>query len=172
MKLSSSAVARNTAPIIEVLRYWLPERGTVLEVASGSGEHALAFARAFPDLTWQPSDPEATALESIAAWRAEAEVPNLRNPLRIDVREADWGIEAADVLLSINMVHISPWAASLGLLDGAARLLPRGGALILYGPWIVDGEPTAASNSAFDQDLRSRNPEWGLRKLSWFAEEA
>lgn len=168
---SAPAAVRNMEPIGDVLEDWLPGSGLVLEVASGTGEHALAFARRFPDLEWQPSDPDPLALASISAWSGEGPA-NLLPPLMIDVRAADWGIESCDVLLCINMVHISPWAASLGLLDGAERLLPAGGALILYGPWIVDSEPTAPSNLAFDADLRQRNVEWGLRRVGEFAAEA
>lgn len=171
MKIRSAAAARNAAPIADVLRDWLPPQGTVLEVASGGGEHALSFARRFPGLDWQPSDPDAGALASIASWREEGP-SNLLEPLRIDVRDADWGIAAADVLLSINMVHISPWSASIGLMDGAARLLPAGGALILYGPWLVEGEPTAPSNLEFDASLRERNLQWGIRQLGRFSAEA
>ncbi len=172
MKLHSPAASRNVGPITEVLRDWLPPSGLVLEVASGSGEHALAFARAFPHLQWQPSDPEPAAFASIATWQAEQAVPNLLPPLRLDVEEADWPVERAAALLAINLVHISPWSASLGLLEGAARLLPSGGPLILYGPWIVDGEPIAPSNVAFDKDLRRRDSRWGLRRVSALAEAA
>ena len=172
MKLRSPAAARNVDPIAAVLSEWLPPAGLVLEVASGSGEHALAFAKALPQLRWQPSDADAAALTSIATWAAEEGTANLLPPVRLDAAATDWPIAAADALLSINMVHISPWAAALGLLDGAARVLPRGGPLILYGPWIVDGEPTAPSNLAFDADLRRRNRAWGLRRVEEFAGEA
>lgn len=155
-----------------MLREWLPERGTVLEIASGSGEHAVYFAEAFPKLEWQPSDFHPNALSSIRAWRDQAQLPNLREPLEIDASAADWPIASADAVLSINMVHISPWEAALGLLDGAARLLGQGAPLILYGPWIVESEPTAPSNLAFDADLKRRDPQWGLRKVEEFAAEA
>jgi SAM-dependent methyltransferase len=172
MKLRSPAAARNVEPIGDVLAEWLPSSGLVLEVASGSGEHALAFARRFPHLTWQPSDPDAAALASVETWRAEEGPRNLLPPVRLDVAEREWPVAVADAVLSINMVHISPWEASLGLLDGAARLLAAGGPLILYGPWIVDGEPTAPSNLLFDADLKRRNASWGLRRVAAFAEEA
>lgn len=172
MKLRSPAAARNVEPIGDVLAEWLPSSGLVLEVASGSGEHALAFARRFPHLTWQPSDPDAAALASVETWRAEEGPRNLLPPVRLDVAEREWPVTVADAVLSINMVHISPWEASLGLLDGAARLLAAGGPLILYGPWIVDGEPTAPSNLLFDADLKRRNASWGLRRVAAFAEEA
>lgn len=172
MKLRSPAAARNVGPIGDVLQEWLPSRGLVLEVASGSGEHAVAFARRFPHLRWQPSDPDPAALVSVASWRAEEGSANLLPPLELDVTAPEWPVRAADAVLAINMVHISPWDASLGLLEGAARLLPVGGALILYGPWIVTDEPTAPSNLAFDADLKRRNPAWGLRRVDTFAQGA
>jgi len=165
------AAARNVGPIGDVLARWLPERGRVLEIASGTGEHALAFARRFPKLTWQPTDPDDDALASIAAWGAEAP-DNWREPLKLDAAAADWPFDRADAILNINMVHISPWAAALGLLDGAARLLAPGAPLILYGPWIEAGTATAPSNVAFDASLRLRDPQWGLRQTESFAAEA
>ena len=162
---SAPAALRNREPIAAVLAEWLPDTGLVLEVASGTGEHAVTFARAFPRLEWQPSERDPQALGSIEAWAADSGLPNLRHPVVLDVTDNPWPVDHADVLLSINMVHISPWSAALGLLDGAARILPAGAPLILYGPWLVDGEPTAPSNLAFDADLKSRNAEWGLRRL-------
>ena len=169
---SAPAVLRNREPIIEVLREWLPPGGLVLELASGTGEHAVAFARALPKLGWQPSDIHPDALASIAAWRDESALPNLRRPLILDATSPDWPIERADALLSINMVHISPWPSALGLIDGAARLLPRGGPLILYGPWLSDSTEPAPSNLAFDADLKRRDPDWGLRRVETFAAAA
>jgi hypothetical protein len=169
---SAPHVVRNAAPIAGVLRTVLPARGLVLEVASGTGEHALHFARAFPTLTWQPSDPDPAALGSIEAWRNGADLPNLLPPIELDARRPDWPIDAADAILCINMVHISPWAASLGLLDGAARLLGEHAPLILYGAYRRAGVPTAESNEAFDRSLRARDPEWGLRQLEDVAAEA
>jgi hypothetical protein len=169
---SAPAALRNRAPIAEVLSEWLPETGLVLEVASGTGEHVVYFAEAFPSLQWQPSDVHPSGLASIAAWRDAAALPNVREPIVIDAAVSDWPIARADALLNINMVHISPWTAALGLLDGAARLLPPGAPLILYGPWLKDDIPTAPSNLAFDQDLRSRDPEWGLRHVEEFAAAA
>ena len=165
------AAARNVIPIGDVLAEWLPGAGTVLEIASGTGEHALAFARRFPAFRWQPSDPDPEAIASIAAWR-EGGPPNLNPPLLIDVRTADWGVAGAAAILCINMVHISPWEASLGLIEGARRVLGPGGSLILYGPWLEAEVPTAPSNIAFDQSLRSRNDSWGLRQVRDFASEA
>ncbi|MEA1071469.1 DUF938 domain-containing protein [Sphingomonas sp. LY160] len=162
------AAARNVVAIGDVLADWLPSEGTVLEVASGSGEHALAFARRFPAQQWQPSDPDPTALASIAAWR-EGGPCNLLAPLTLDASSHPWPIDRADAVVSINMVHISPWQASLGLIDGAARLLPVGAPLILYGPWREADVPTAPSNEAFDLSLKERDPRWGLRSVDEFA---
>jgi SAM-dependent methyltransferase len=172
VKLQSPATARNREPIAAVLREVLPARGLVLEVASGAGEHAAFFARLFPGLTWQPSDPDPDALSSIEAYVADAGLPNLREPVTLDAAGESWPIDAADALLCINMVHISPWSATLGLLRGAKRLLPAGGTLVLYGPYRRAGMPTAPSNEAFDQSLKARNPEWGLRALEDMSAEA
>ncbi len=166
---SAPAALRNREPIAEVLVDWLPGSGLVLEIASGTGEHAAFFAGRFPHLEWQPSDMHPDALGSIAAWRTAAAVSNLRAPIVIDASTPAWPIEQADAVLSINMVHISPWASALGLLDGAARLLSPGDPLILYGPWLMASVATAASNSAFDADLRRRDPSWGLRRVEEFA---
>ena len=168
VRRQAPAAARNVWAIGDVLADWLPATGLVLEIASGTGEHALAFARRFPDLDWQPSDPDPLALASIAAWRADAPT-NMHEPLEIDAASPDWPVVRADAILCINMVHISPWASALGLLDGAARLRAP---LILYGPWLVDGEPPAPSNLAFDADLKARNPAWGLRLVSDYVQEA
>jgi SAM-dependent methyltransferase len=172
VKLSAPSAQRNREPIAAVLADWLPASGLVLEVASGSGEHAAYFAECFPDLDWQPSDPDPDALNSIEAWRADLGLPNQREPVILDAAAETWPIERADVVLNINMVHISAWTAALGLLDGAARVLPAGGKLVLYGPWILDGFATAPSNLAFDADLKRRNAAWGLRRVEDFANEA
>ena len=170
---SAPAAQRNREPIAEVLRDWLPVSGLVLEVASGTGEHAICFAERFPGLDWQPSDAHHDALASIAAWQQGAGLPNVRPPVVIDASNpADWPIERVDAVLNINMAHISPWSASLGLIAGAARLLPANGPLILYGPWLKDDVETAPSNLAFDADLKARDPEWGLRRVEDFAEAA
>jgi hypothetical protein len=171
VRRQAPAAARNVVPIGDVLTDWLPASGTVLEIASGTGEHALAFALRFPDLEWQPSDPDPEALASIDAWRAEGP-SNLRAPLYIDTRSDEWPIDRADVVLCINMVHISPWRSAIGLLDGVQRILATGGSLILYGPWLEAELEAAPSNLAFDQSLRARNPEWGLRLVEDFAAEA
>lgn len=164
------AAARNVTAIGDVLSEWLPATGLVLEIASGTGEHALAFARRFQALDWQPSDPDPVALTSIEAWRDDGP-GRLCHPLELDAAAPDWPVAHADAVLCINMVHISPWASAIGLLDGAARLLAEG-PLILYGPWIVDGVDTVPSNLAFDADLKSRDPSWGLRSLTAFRGEA
>ena len=162
---SAPAALRNREPIAGVLEEWLPPTGLVLEIASGSGEHVVHFADRFPALEWQPSDVHPDALASILAWRNEAGEPNIREPIAIDAASSDWPLDRADAVLSINMVHISPWASALGLLDGAARLLSAAAPLILYGPWLRADVPTAPSNLAFDADLKRRNPQWGLRRV-------
>lgn len=159
----ATATQRNREPILAVLRRVLPPAGVVLEVASGTGEHAASFARALPALRWQPSDPDAEARASIAAWCAG--LANVASPLALDACADVWSIARADAIVCINMVHIAPWAACEGLLRGAARVLPGGGPLYLYGPYRVGGAPTAPSNAAFDADLRARDPAWGVRDL-------
>ena len=172
MKLSSPATQRNREPIAAVLADWLPASGLVLEVASGAGEHAAYFAEHFRQLDWQPTDPDPAAINSIEAWRADSGLANLREPVILDSSADSWPIDRAAAVLNINMVHISPWEAALGLIGGAARVLPAGGPLILYGPWLVEGVETAPSNLAFDADLKRRNPAWGLRKVEDFAAAA
>jgi SAM-dependent methyltransferase len=162
----SPSTARNRDPILEALKPRLPERGLVLEIAAGAGEHAVHNAAALPHLQWRPTDPDPQALASIAAWRAHAALPNLLSPLRLDASDPDaWAVERADAVVNINMVHISPWAATQGLMTGAGRLLPPGGGLFLYGPYLETDVQTAPSNLAFDLSLRSRDPAWGIRHL-------
>ena len=162
----SPSTGRNRDPILGVLRPRLPASGLVLEVAAGAGEHAVHFAAAFAALQWRPTDADAEALASIAAWRLGAGLDNLLPPLRLDAAQPDaWPVERADAIVAINMIHISPWSATVGLMAGAARVLPSGGGLFLYGPFIESGVPTAPSNVQFDQSLRQRNPEWGIRRL-------
>jgi hypothetical protein len=166
------ATARNRDPILAVLRRHLPENGLLLEVSAGTGEHAVHFAAAFPALVWQPTDPDPGARASIAAWAREAKLNTLRPPLALDAAAEDWPVARADAVLCINMIHIAPWAAGLGLLRGAARLLPAGGPLILYGPFRREGRHTAPSNEAFDASLRAQDPEWGVRDLEAVAAAA
>jgi len=159
------AVARNKAAITEVLVRHVPASGLVLEVASGSGEHALHFAAEFPALSLQPTDPDAAALASITAWRAEARLANLLPPLMLDVMATDWPVQKADAVICINMIHIAPWGATAALMSGAARILPPGAILFLYGPFKRGGLHTAASNGEFDASLRAQDARWGVRAL-------
>jgi hypothetical protein len=163
---------RNREPILAVLRRVLPATGLVLEVASGSGEHAIFFAEALPGIVWQPSEPDADNRASIAAWTSQSGLPNVRPPLALDVTDETWPLPRADALVNINMVHIAPWAACEGLMRGAGRLLAPGAPLYLYGPFHRGGQPTAPSNEAFDRGLRAKNPAWGVRHLEAVAEEA
>ena len=160
---------RNRDPILAVLRETLPAKGLVLEIASGSGEHAMHFAAALPGLSFQPSDPNAEARASIDAWAKEAALPNLLPALALDASTRGWPLARADAVICINMIHISPWAATQGLIAEAARLLPPGGPLYLYGPYRQSGVPLAPSNAAFDESLRGRDPRWGLRELDTVA---
>jgi hypothetical protein len=168
MKLHAPATLRNRDAIADVLARELPAVGSVLEIASGSGEHAVAFAARFPALAWQPSDPDAEAMGSIASYRADYTGTNLLPPVLLDASApADWPVNAADAIICINMVHISPWAATEGLFAGAAGLLGgRNLPLILYGPYIEDGVDTAPSNQEFDASLKARDPRWGLREAA------
>ncbi|MDB5722977.1 MAG: hypothetical protein JWP15_3595 [Alphaproteobacteria bacterium] len=170
-RLFAPATERNREPIASVLRQLLPASGMVLEVASGTGEHVVHFARLFPDLIWQPTDTEEGGLDSIRAWRDSAGLANIREPIALDAA-GPWPVAAADAIVCINMVHISPWAATSGLMRGARHLLRPGAPLILYGPYRRDGVTTAPSNEAFDASLKARNPEWGLRDVSSVEREA
>ncbi len=171
-KLHAPAAMRNRDAIADVLGQELPEVGLVLEVASGSGEHAVHFAARFPALRWQPSDPDPAARTSVAAWGAEAALSNLLPPRALDASAADWPIGSADAVVCINMTHIAPWAATLGLLNGAARLLPDGAPLVLYGPFRKADVETAPSNLAFDAQLRGMDPRFGLRAVEDIDAEA
>jgi Protein of unknown function (DUF938) len=172
------ATQRNREPILSVLREVLPQKGLVVEISSGSGEHAVYFAPQFPRHYWLPSDPDPTALESIRAWQQEQPTQTLLPPISLDVSQPHWPESVRQLLtqppfidipiaaiVNINMIHISPWSATLGLMAGAEALLPIGGVLYLYGPYKQNGMHTAPSNEAFDDMLRSRNPEWGVRDL-------
>lgn len=163
--LTAPAAARNRDPILAVLRRVLPRTGLILEVASGTGEHAVHFAARLPDLAWQPTDPDPDMLRSIAAHRARAALPNLRPPLILDAAAPSWPVARADGIVAINLIHIAPWAAAEGLMRGAAGALAPGAPLTLYGPFSEDGRHTAPSNAAFDADLRRRDPAWGVRAI-------
>ena len=165
MKRDAPAAARNRQPILEVLRRHLPDRGLVLEFASGTGQHIVHFAQALPALTFQPSDPNDGARASVDDWANTLGLANVRPALALDASAGAWPVAKADAILCINMIHISPWKATVGLVEGASRTLPTGGVLFLYGPYRRAGHPTAPSNEEFDQDLKSRDPAWGLRKL-------
>ena len=159
------ATQRNREPILAVLRRVLPAEGVLLEVASGTGEHAAFFAAALPRLIIQPSDAEAQNLASIAAWRDHAGLANLRAPLALDATVESWPVERADAVLCVNMIHIAPWEACVGLVAGAARLLLPGHPLVLYGPFRRGGRHTSPSNEAFDASLRAEDPAWGVRDV-------
>jgi SAM-dependent methyltransferase len=169
---SAPAALRNREPILALLRRHLPARGTVLEVASGSGEHVVHFAAALPHLTFQPSDPEPAARASVDGWVAASGLANVLPALELDAAAESWPVPRADAVLCINMVHIAPWRAAEGLVQGASRLLGPEGVLFLYGPYRRGGVHTAPSNAAFDADLRAHNPDWGLRNLEQVEEIA
>jgi hypothetical protein len=164
-KRHAPATLRNRDAILEVLRAILPASGVVLEIASGTGEHIVHFAGVLRQLTFQPSDPAPEALTSIVAWLQESRLENVLSPVCIDASAPDWPVTRADAILCINMVHISPWAATEGLFAAAASLLPADAPLYLYGPYREAGVPTAESNEAFDQSLKARDPQWGLRHV-------
>jgi len=170
-KRTAPATERNRDAITHVLKGYLPAQGTVLEIASGTGEHIVHFAAQFPHLAWQPSDSDPLALASIAAWRAESGGDNLLAPVEVDAA-ADWQVQDISAILCINMVHISPWEATKGLMRNAGRLLPKGGVLYVYGPFRQQNRPTAPSNEEFDRSLKSRNSQWGLRLVEDVAQEA
>jgi hypothetical protein len=171
-KLSSPSALRNRGPIADVLRHVLPASGTVLEIASGSGEHVIHFAGLFPNLVWQPSDPSPDARASIDEWMKTEALTNVLPPLDIDASNETWPIARADAMIAINMVHIRPWPATQGLLQGAGKRLETGGVLMLYGPYRREGQPLVPSNADFDASLRARNPAWGIRLLEDVASTA
>jgi SAM-dependent methyltransferase len=162
-RLSAPSALRNRGPILDVLHNHLPSTGTVLEIASGTGEHVAHFAAALPELLWQPTDPESDRRASIDAWTAG--LSNVRPAIPLDSTAADWPLPRADAVLCINMIHIAPWTAAEGLVAGAARVLGPGGLLALYGPYRRAGQPMEPGNAAFDAELRRRNPAWGLREV-------
>lgn len=165
MRLSAPAAERNRGPILDVLRRELPASGVVLEIASGTGTHAVFFSRGLPSLQFQPTDPSEEALASIAAWSEAEPSPNLLAPRRLDVLDDDWGVARADAVLCINMIHIAPWQATLALFRGAKRLLAPSAPLVLYGPFKFGGVFLAESNAVFDASLRGRDEAWGVRDL-------
>jgi len=166
---SAPAAARNREPILRVLRDTLPRPALVLEIASGTGEHAVWFSDALPGVSWQPTDLDPDALHSIAAWRDKAGPPNLLPPLLLDAAADTWPVARAGAVVAINMVHIAPWRATPGLIAGAARVLSADGLLFIYGPFREAGEHTGAGNAAFDAALRARDPSWGIRDLDQIA---
>jgi SAM-dependent methyltransferase len=172
MKQCWPAPERNKHAILALLARVLPARGELLEVASGSGQHAVHFARELPALTLQPSDMDPENLASIRAWVREAQLPNLREPLALDVLADDWGVGSVDALFNANMIHIAPWECCLALLRGAARHLRPEGVFVMYGPFRVGGTHTAPSNQSFDAGLRARDPRWGVRELEDVVSEA
>ncbi|MGB3692972.1 MAG: DUF938 domain-containing protein [Spirulinaceae cyanobacterium] len=181
-KSYAPATQRNREPILAVLSRVLPPQGTVLEISSGTGEHAVFFAPSLYPRHWLPSDPNPLARASIQAWCEDSPADNLHSPVDIDVQESLWSIEKQPLptlqnnpitaIVNINMIHIAPWAACLGLMAGAKRILSKGGILYLYGPFKQDGQHTAPSNQDFDLSLRQRNPEWGIRDLDEVIEVA
>jgi cyclopropane fatty-acyl-phospholipid synthase-like methyltransferase len=164
-KWSSPSAERNKGPILDVLARVLPSRGLVLEIASGTGQHVVHFAKALPDLTWQPSDPDPELRESIALRVSEEQATNINRPIDLDVTKLPWPLQTADAVVAINMIHVAPWAATLALFEGAKALLSTGQVLFLYGPYRRHGGHTSESNAQFDLALRTRSPEWGLRDL-------
>lgn len=163
--LSAPAADRNKGPILDVVKRVLPERGLVLEIASGTGQHVVHFAAALPRLEWQPSEPDPSMRSSVAAWIRQSGLANIRPPLDLDVCASEWPVEHAAAVLCINMVHITPWPSTVCLFEGAARVLNRGGLLFLYGPFRRHGRHTAPSNDTFDRELRGAHPAWGVRDL-------
>jgi SAM-dependent methyltransferase len=161
----ADATLRNREPILQVLQSILPVEGTLLEIASGTGEHAAHLAARMPRIVWIPTDADEGAVESIAAWRAAEGGPNLEAPRLLDVRDQDWGVSGLDAILCVNMIHISPWECTEALMRGAARALKPGGLLYLYGPFMIDGLHTAPSNERFDRMLLMQDPSWGVRDL-------
>jgi SAM-dependent methyltransferase len=164
-RLVSPSAERNKGPIADVLKRVLPDRGLVLEVSSGTGQHVVHFARELAHLTWQPSERDDASLQSIAHWMAAEALPNIRAPLRLDVIDRPWPVDSAVAVVCLNMIHIAPWQAAEALIRGAEATVSPDGILFLYGPYRRNGQHTSPSNAAFDEQLRSRDPEWGVRDL-------
>ncbi len=172
LKQLSESSERNKDPILDVLKAVMPKTGLILEIASGTGQHAVHFAAALPGIVWQPSDIDPELRASVSAWRDEAALQNLLEPIHLDVTADPWPVRDAAAMVCTNMIHIAPWEACIGLLDGAGRILPEGGILYMYGPYKVGGKHTAPSNEQFDQSLRARDALWGIRNLDDVALEA
>src|SRR5215813_13886411 len=166
------AAERNKGPILDVLARVLPKQGVVLEVASGTGQHIVHFAKALPSLAWQPSDADPELRKSIALRVGEEQLANVKPPIDLDVTKLPWPLQRADAVVCINMIHVAPWSATLALLEGAKALLPTQRVLFLYGPYRRFGQHTSKSNEQFDSDLRAYDPEWGLRDLEAVSEAA
>jgi hypothetical protein len=164
-KWSTPSAERNKGPILDVLVRVLPSRGLVLEIASGTGQHVVHFAKALPDLTWQPSDPDAELRQSIALRVQEERLSNVNSPIGLDVTNLPWSLQTADAVVAINLLHVAPWSATLALFEGAKALLSTQHVLFLYGPFRRSGRHTSQGNAQFDLDLRTHNSEWGLRDL-------
>ena len=164
-RLVASSAERNKEPILKVLERVLPDTGLVLEVASGTGQHVVHFARALTRLTWQPTDMDATCRKSISAWLADAELANVLQPIDLDVRALPWRVPALDAVVCVNLIHIAPWSVAKGLFAGAGLAVRKGGLLYLYGPYFRQDRPTAPGNAAFDRSLRAQDAEWGVRNL-------
>jgi hypothetical protein len=171
-KWFTSSAERNKDPILAVLARVLPRRGVVLEIASGTGQHVLHFAKALPGLAWQPSDPDPELRGSIALRAKEQQLPNVNRPIDLDVTRLPWPLQTADAVVCINMIHVAPWSATLALLEGTKALLPTQHVLFLYGPYRRFSQHTSESNEQFDSDLRAHDPEWGLRDLEAVSEAA
>ena len=172
MKQHAPATERNREPIALVLQSRLPSEGTVLEIASGTGQHAVYMAEKFSHLIWQPTEPTQEGLASIKAWTRELELPNLNSPVAVDVNNLPWPVESAEALFCANMIHISRWESCINLFVGASKVLKPQSKLFLYGPFFVDGQPTTESNQAFDLSLKRRNPQWGIRDIADVKAEA
>ena len=169
---TAPSAERNKQPILDVLTRVLPPKGLVLEIGSGTGQHVAHFAKAHPHLTFQPSEMDEGKHASIVGWIAQERLSNVRPPLAIDLTRLPWPVRAADVVVCINVIHISPWAATLALMKGAAGILPPGGVLVTYGPYRRNGQHTAPSNQEFDAWLKARDPQWGVRDMEEVVEVA
>jgi SAM-dependent methyltransferase len=171
-RLFTGSVERNKDPILNLLKRVLPHTGLILEIGSGTGQHVAYFAKALPELTWQPSDPDDGFRESIRSWTKLENLDNVRAPIDLEVCRFPWPVTRADAVLCVNMIHVAPWAATQALFSGAKCVLDCGGLLVLYGPYLRFGRHTAASNEAFDAQLRATDPSWGLRNLEKVVEIA